>query len=96
MIRRNSVTIGEALDDMVREFRLKPKLNESRLKDNWRRIVGNTIANHTSNVSLKSGKLYLTVDAPSLKQELTYSKEKIRDLFNKEFGETVITDVIIF
>ena len=96
MIRKNSVTIKEALDDMVREFRLKPRLNESRLKDNWRRIVGNTIANHTSNVSLKGGKLYLTVDSPSLKQELTYSKDKIKELFNNEFGETVVTDVLIY
>jgi predicted nucleic acid-binding Zn ribbon protein len=58
--------------------------------------MGAMIARHTSNISLRKGKLYLKIESAALKQELTYSKDKIKEIFNKELGENVITDVLIF
>ena len=81
---------------MVKEFKLKPKLNEWRIKDGWRKMMGEMIANRTTSISLRGGKLYLKVDSAALKHELTYSKEKIMELFNAELGEKAITDVFIY
>jgi len=81
---------------MVKEFKLSSGLNESRIREKWSIVMGSLIAKHTSSISLRKGKLYLKVDSAPLKNELTYSKEKIKEIFNKELGENVITDVLIF
>ena len=81
---------------MVEELNLKGKLNESRIRTGWSEIMGATIAKYTSSVSLKNKKLYVKVESAALKQELNYSRDRIKELFNKHLGETVINDVVIF
>ena len=95
-MRKNAVTLKEALQMMVREFKLGSGLHESQIRESWSRLMGNMIARHTSNISLRKGKLYLKIESAALKQELTYSKDKIKEIFNQELGENVITDVLIF
>ncbi|HWB64478.1 MAG TPA: DUF721 domain-containing protein [Chitinophagales bacterium] len=93
---KNEVTIGQAIDMMIGNLKLQGKLDESRIKDAWPLLMGGPIAKHTSSVSFKDGKMYVKVELPALKQELGYSREKIRDLFNAELGRQVIKDVFIF
>ncbi len=95
-MRKNAVTLKEALQMMVREFKLGNGLHESQIRESWSKVMGTMIARHTSNISLRKGKLYLKIDSAALKHELTYSKDKIKEIFNKELGGNVITDVLIF
>ena len=95
-MHKNAVTLKEAIELMVKEFKLRSGLNESRIREKWGVVMGSMIARHTSNISLRKGKLYLKIDSAALKHELTYSKDKIKEIFNKELGENVITDVLIF
>ncbi len=95
-MRKNAVTLKEAIQMMVREFKLGSGLHESQIRESWSKVMGAMIARHTSNISLRKGKLYLKIESAALKQELTYSKHKIKEIFNKELGENVITDVLIF
>jgi len=96
MRRKNDITIGQALDQMVEHFKLKGKIDESRVRTGWAEIMGPTIAKYTSSVSLRDRKLHVKVESAALKQELNYSKGKIMDLFNKHLGAQVIEDVLIF
>jgi predicted nucleic acid-binding Zn ribbon protein len=96
MKKKNDVTIGEALDMMVAELKLKSKLDESRIKQAWVEVMGKPIAKYTSSVSFTDGKLYIKIESASLKQELSYSREKIKELFNKELNSDVVKDVIVF
>lgn len=96
MRRKNDVSIKDALEEMVSELKLKPRLNEWRIKDNWRKLMGEMIANRTTGISLRGGKLYLKVDSAALKNELTYSREKIIQIFNDELGEKAIKEVLIY
>jgi predicted nucleic acid-binding Zn ribbon protein len=96
MKTKNDVTIGQALDKMISEFGLKNKLDESRIVEMWAGLLGKTIARYTSAISLKDGKLYIKVESAPLKQELNYSREKIKDLFNKELAGPVVKDVVIY
>ncbi len=96
MRKKNDITLGEALEKMVSEFNLGTKLDESRIKDAWVKVMGKPIAKYTSSVSFRDGKLYIKIDSASLKQELGYSRDKIKDLFNKELGATVVHDVVVF
>lgn len=81
---------------MVAELRLKPGLQQSRIKEKWGEVMGKVIANHTTSIILKKSNLYIRVDSAPLKQELTYSRDKIKEVFNKELGEPVISEVFIY
>ena len=96
MRNKNNVTIGQALDAMVRELKLKGGIDEVRVREAWARLMGAPIHKYTQQISLKGGKLYVKVESAPLKQELSFSKEKIRELFNKELGEEIIREVVIF
>jgi hypothetical protein len=96
MRTKNDITIGQALEMMVDDLKLRSKLNESRIRDGWAEIMGKPIAKYTSSVSLREGKLYIKIESAALKQELNYSREKIMELFNKELGANVVRDVVIF
>lgn len=88
--------MGEAIEQFIKERHLKPKLDEARIKERWAELMGKPIAKYTTDVSLKNGRLYIRIESAPLKKELTYSKEKIKELFNKEMGEDTIKDVLIF
>lgn len=96
MRHKNNVTIGEALELMITELKLKGKLDESRIKQAWVDVMGKPIAKYTSSVSLREGRLYIKVESAALKNELGYSRDKIKDLFNRELGSEVVHDVVIF
>jgi predicted nucleic acid-binding Zn ribbon protein len=94
--RKNDISIGQALDLMVTELKLKGKLDESRIRERWAEIMGKPIAKYTSSISLRDGKLYIKVESAPLRNELNYSRDKIKEMFNKEIGEGVVKDVIVF
>lgn len=79
---------------MVKELKLKPKLDEVRIREEWAKIPA--FARYTREINLRGGKLYITIDSSPLKQELSYSLDKIKAMLNKELGSEVITEVIIY
>ncbi|MBK8659596.1 MAG: DUF721 domain-containing protein [Bacteroidetes bacterium] len=95
MRNKNSVTIADALDQMVADLKLSAGIHEVRVKKKWKELMGAPIARYTSSVSLKAGKLYIHVTSAPLKNELFYSRDKIKELFNKELGAEVIKTVIL-
>jgi predicted nucleic acid-binding Zn ribbon protein len=96
MRNKNNVTLKQALDSMVKDLRLKSGIDEIRVQEEWHKIMGAPISKYTKEISLKKGKLYVKVESAPLKQELSYSRDKIKELFNKELGEEIIREVIIF
>lgn len=96
MRNKNNVTLKQALDAMVKNLKLKGGIDEVRVREEWQKLMGGPIAKYTREISLKKGKLYVKVDSAPLKQELSYSREKIKELFNKELGEEIIQEVVIF
>lgn len=93
---KNNVTLKDALEMMVKELKLKPRIDEVRIREEWVKLMGAPIAKYTQNISLKDGKLYIKVTSAALQHELSYSRGKIIELFNKELGEDIIKEVIIF
>jgi len=95
MKKKNDQPIADVLQDMIQEYRLGPQLNESRVKSLWNELMGKTISTYTSNISVRKNVLYLTILSAPLKHELSFGKDKIRDLLNGELGEDFIKEVVI-
>jgi|AntRauTorckE5430_2_1112549.scaffolds.fasta_scaffold07442_2 predicted nucleic acid-binding Zn ribbon protein len=91
----NQTTLKDALKAMLDHYKLKGKLNQSRIRHQWEEMMGPSIANYTKDIKLYKGKLFIIIDSAPLRQELSYGKEKIRKVLNEQLGEEAIREVII-
>ena len=95
MRQNNDETLKDALQRLSNDRHFKTKLRQAKINSFWPELMGQTIANYTKDIVVRKEILYLTITSSSLKQELTYGKDKIMQLINEELGEEYLKDVII-
>ncbi len=88
-------TIGEALQQFLKNSRLKGYMQAIQIEEVWEQIMGKTIAKYTEDIKIHGHKLYITTSIAPLKNELMYQKENIIKQVNEALGEKVINEVII-
>ena len=66
------------------------------LKKIWLNVMGKNVSQYTENIYIKNNTLYLKINSSTLKQELTYGKDKIIENFNNEIGSDEIKKIIFF
>ena len=96
MAKSNEVSLGAALESVLTELNLRHGVYEAKIEAMWETVMGKTIAKHTTNINLKGDRLYLTVDSAALRNELFYSRVKIKDVVNNELAKDIIKDVFIY
>ena len=57
--------------------------------------MGNNVNSYTNEIILKKNTLYVNLSSSVLRQELSFGKQKIIDLLNKELGKTIITKIVL-
>ncbi len=87
--------IKDLLKQMVGQMKHKGKLHQSKIRTSWEQLMGATIASYTSSISLRKHTVYISITSAPLRNELNYSKDKIKDLLNNELGENLIEKVVI-
>jgi len=95
MKKHNDQKIDEVLKNLVGNYKHKSKLYRNKLETTWESQMGTTISKYTSRISVRNNKLFITIDSAPLKQELSFSKDKIKKLMNEELGENYILEVVI-
>jgi predicted nucleic acid-binding Zn ribbon protein len=66
-----------------------------RMRTDWEKIVGKTIAKYTQEVHLYNRILTITTTVAPLKQELRYAKDQLIQSINQHFGEAVVKEIQI-
>lgn len=93
--RKNDVTLQEALQEMLRYYKLEGRYKEMQLRAVWDQVMGKTIATYTADFTVRHQVLYLSILSAPLRQELQYSKERLCTLLNEHMGEPYLKGVII-
>lgn len=88
-------SLGDALQQFLRQSRLKGSVQALQIGDVWEKLMGKTIARYTEKISIHGHTLYITTSVAPLKQELSYQKDKIIKLVNEALGDSTITEVAI-
>lgn len=88
-------TLKEILDGMANSAKWKDKLNETKIREVWNEKMGTTISHYTKGIKLRNDRLFITIDSASLRQEMTYEREKIKEMMNRELGGDYVKDVMI-
>lgn len=89
------LSIGDSLNSFLKSAKWQTKINEIRIRNEWEKIMGATIARYTREVKLKDGILIIATDVAPLKQELQFGKEQIIKNVNDYFKDKVVNEVVI-
>ena len=85
--------------DLLEEFFARPyvaaKVAEGRLPDTWREVVGDAVANLTTDLRLENRILYVRLQSSVVRQELFYQREALRDRINEVSKVRLVNAVIV-
>ena len=87
--------VGKAIRDLLNEYHLETRFDETNIVASWERVVGKPIARRTKSVYLNNKVLYAEFDSPAMKHDFMFHKREILDLFHREFGEAAIADIVV-
>ena len=80
---------------MVDDTGMRGKFTEMEVASAWDAVCAGLIAKHTISVRLQRSKVWVKVDSPPLRQELSYMKEGLISKLNDHLGKEVVLDMII-
>jgi predicted nucleic acid-binding Zn ribbon protein len=93
--KNNFQSVGEAIRAMLNSYRLSSKFDETQLITSWERIAGKPIAKRTKKIYIRNKVLFVELDSPSMKHDFSLHKVQVLELFKKEFGTGIITEIIV-
>ena len=94
MKRNNTEQIGDVIRRLLRQQGLETPLNEYRLVDAWKDVVGETITRYTMNLYVKNQTLYVQLSSSVLRQELMMGRELLVRSLNEKVGSHVIVNIV--
>ena len=73
-MNEDGYTLSELINEFYKRHNRENSLDEMKIIESWKSVVGGFIASHTLDLRITKGILYVKVDADSLRNELMYSK----------------------
>lgn len=97
MAKRNNdiLNLQDVLKEFVTENKLETGLDKVQVREAWIKLMGNGINNYTTNIQLKRDTLYIQLSSSTLREELSYGKEKIINLINEELGKNIVNKIVL-
>lgn len=94
MSKHNELTMKQAIQEMMQAYKLQPRMDELKLMASWAKVTGPMVQNRTRDLSIRNKVLYVKLESAALREELSYSREKLIQRLNEETGLTVINQVV--
>ena len=96
MRRSREQSIGEVIKDLLKNYDISSKFNEAHIVTLWDTLMGPSVAKYTVNIEVEKNVLFVQLNNAALKQELTYKRDEIQKMLNKEVGQEVLLDIRIY
>ena len=93
--KNEAIHIGDAIQELLKSYRIKNKFDEANLVTSWERLVGKPVAKRTKKVFIRNRVLFVELDSPSMKHDLNLHKGQILENFQKEFGKDILGEIVI-
>ena len=96
IVPKKDKPIAEVLQDLMKKNkRMGRGYTLKNIKLIWKDAMGPTINSYTKSLFLSKKKLFINITSAPLRQELSMSKEKIKDLINERIGTALIEEVVV-
>lgn len=93
MKRGNTELLADVVRRFLRQERLEAPLNEYRLVDAWKDVVGPAVARYTLNLFIRNQTLCVQLSSSVLRQELMMYRKQLVKSLNDRVGAQVIVDI---
>jgi len=94
MRRKETQKISDILKEFTKESNLDQKLQETRLVENWGKMLGPMIENSTRKIFISNRVLFVYLESSVIRHELFMMRTKIQDALNNSVGENVIDNIV--
>lgn len=88
-------TVGELVREFYELHKGPDYVDELRVINSWKQVVGPFIATHTIDLSVRNHILFVRVDSDALRNELSYSKSTLLKSLNEQVGREIITEIVL-
>ena len=88
-------SISKVLDEILESKSLRKGIIDLRINELWYEIMGANITHYTEKIILKGNTLFVPLNSAALRVELSYGKEKIIKMMNKELGSETIKKIVL-
>lgn len=97
MAKRNNdhLSIADALKDFIQTNKLEKGLDKVNAAEAWATLMGNGVNNYTTSVNLERDTLYVQLSSSTLREELSYGKQKIITMLNEALGKDVVKKIVL-
>ncbi len=95
MRRNKTISLGEALGDLIREYRLEKGLKEAAVLNIWEKIAGKVITARTKRTYLREGVLHIWLTSSVVRNELMMLRDALKSQINSRAGEEVVREIIL-
>jgi hypothetical protein len=87
------ISVKEVLQEMLQENKLQKGIDQVNVKEAWQFVMGNGVSSYTDMVELKGETLIVRLSSSTLREELSFGKDKIIKMMNESIGKTIINKV---
>ncbi len=95
MDRGKDLNMKEAIKQMLKVYRLDRKFDETALVAAWPELIGQAIANRTTQLYIRDKKLYVKVESAVIKHELMLMRRQILGRMNEHVGKVVVEELVL-
>ena len=94
MKRASAQSVGEIIDNFLKQERLDTRLDEHRAVALWPEVVGPGINRYTVHRTVKNGVMTVVLSSASLRNEMMLSRSALMRRINDMLGGDVIKEII--
>ena len=91
----NESSIADVLKEFVQVNKLEQGMDKIDVEQAWKKLMGNGVNAYTQDVILKGTTLYVKLTSSTLREELSYGKQKIIAMLNEELGKEVVKELVL-
>lgn len=93
--KSNLIKLGDAINQLFKEEKLDIKLSQFAIKNGWKDIAGEIIANNTTDIFFNNKVIFVTLKSDALKHEVSFRKEELLGNINKFCGYKLVDQIVI-
>lgn len=93
--KNNLIKLGDAINLIFKQEKLDVKISQFTVKNSWKDIVGDMIANSTTEIFFNEKVIFITLNSAALKHELTFRREELVNSINKFCAYKLVDTIVI-
>jgi len=85
--------VSSVIKDIINQDQLIDGINNIKVINSWKKIVGKNIISYTTNMKFINGNLYIKLKSAPLRNELNFNKENLLNEINQDLKEKIVKKI---